>query len=73
MAVAGVNAYLNGVADGTITAGGSAPTHAIHIGAFNNNGVVNFFFSGNIQALAIYSTTLDAAQVAQVSAAMSNL
>jgi hypothetical protein len=48
-------------------------TQAIVIGAYNTNGVIGSWFSGNILAVAIYNTTLTPTQVAAISSAMALL
>ena len=71
MAVAGNQGYYNGSADG-----GTIPTAAGTLQAFfiGKLGLFNgFWFAGKIQALAIYNTTLSAAQVAVISTAMAAL
>lgn len=71
--VAGQNAYYNGSSLGTIATTPSAAFLAIVIGANNLDGVVTNFFSGKIQALAIYSVALTAGQVATITTAMQAL
>lgn len=68
---AGTSAYRNGVLNGTIT-GGTIPTftHGIYIGGYNSSGSFFEAFSGKIQALAIYSTTLTAGEVATLTTLM---
>ncbi len=68
MAVAGKNCYLNGASDGTIAAGGSN-TNALGIGSIN---VVptQYFYTGDILAIAICSSTQTAGQIAAASAAV---
>ena len=73
MAVAAKAAYLNGVSDGTITAGASTGHGVILIGAYSNNGVAASITSCSIQALAIYSGTLSGADVATITSAMNAL
>lgn len=74
MAIAGLKAYLNGAEVGTISSvAGLATVLSIYLGARNSSGSASSFWNGNIQAVAIYSSTLTAAQVAAVSAAMSQL
>jgi hypothetical protein len=64
--------YLNGVAITTIAGVfNTASTRQIWIGGAN--GVANGAITGNIQAVAIYNTTLTAPQVAAVSAAIAAL
>lgn len=73
MAVAGSTAYLNGVAEAGVVGGwGGAPTSVFGIGAAMNL-LVPTYWSGNIQALAIYNTTLTAPQVLAVYTAMAAL
>ena len=69
MAIAGLNAYLNGSSDGTVTAGGTLPTEIILVGAT----AVGAYSGGIVTALAIYNTILTAPQVAAISAAMAAL
>jgi hypothetical protein len=66
--------YLNSISDGT-TQGSFAETINIWIGARNNNGVANGFTNGRIQAVCFFAsgTTLTAAQIAALSAAMAAL
>jgi hypothetical protein len=74
MAVSGQQGYYNGSTDGgAIGAWVGTGTQQVYIGGLNNNGVLSQLISGNIQATAIYSTTLTASQVAAVSAAMAAL
>lgn len=71
----GDTGYLNGSAvSGAITPFVSPTANALLIGAHSKgDGGVGTFFYGNIQAVAIYNTTLTAPQVAAVSAAMAAL
>ena len=75
VALSNTNVYLNGssVTSFDPTSITSTSPHALFIGARNNNGVANQHALGNIQAVAIYSSTLTASQVAAVSAAMAAL
>lgn len=74
LAVAGQQGYRNGSADGgAISAWLDTSNQPLTIGAYNNAGALGPFFAGKIQAAAIYSATLTAAQVAAVSAAMAAL
>ena len=71
MAVAGNQGYYNGSADGGTIGTATGTFQAIFIGKL---GLYNgFWFTGKIQALAIYNATLSAAQVAAISAAMAAL
>lgn len=74
MAIAGQQGYLDGVADGAAASGsGWTTTRSVYIGGNNNGGLRNATYAGNVQAIAIYDNTLDAATVAAVSAAMAAL
>ena len=77
LAVAGNLGYRNGVVEsGTIGAWsdpGIANTTAIFIGARNNMGVADNFTMVEILALAVYSSTLNAAGIAAVVTAMAAL
>lgn len=69
LAIAGVNAYRNGsVVSGTMP-GTAQATAAVEIGRVAGTN----FYSGDILAFALYDTTLSAAQVAAISAAMAAL
>lgn len=71
MALAGKNCYLNGVSDGTIGAGGSN-TRAIGLGSVNASAPI-YYYSGDIIAVAICSSTQSAGQIAAASAAVAAL
>lgn len=74
--MAGVNVYLDGASLGAIPATWSGTPPALNIGAEFydvDNTAYGQFLNGKIQAIAIYSTTLDATQVATLSAAMGAL
>ena len=75
LALAGNQGYLNGVADGAAVGGGyGVATRGLFIGARNSNaGAAEYWYAGNIQAVAIYDVTLTAPQVAAVAAAMAAL
>jgi hypothetical protein len=74
LAMAGNAAYRNGINENiTLQAFGGETPLAMFLGARNNQNVVHAFFSGSIAAFAIYNTTLSAAQVAAISAAMALL
>lgn len=74
LAVSGNRGYRNGIDEGVTIYGWSAePTRESFIGARNTNGSPLLFMSGSMSALAIYSDTLSAAEVAIVSAAMATL
>lgn len=71
MAVAGQDAYLNGVSEGIIgESSWSGFTTSIYIGRRNGQAVS---VNAKIQAVAIYSTTLDATQMAEITANMNAL
>lgn len=69
LAAAGNQPYRNGSADGA-TFTGTITSGSFRIAARNDT---TRFFSGKIQALAIYNATLSAAQVAAISTAMAAL
>ena len=69
---AGTTVYYNSISDGTL-ASPTLPSLAIFIGALNFNGIPTQYGAIKVQAVAIYSATLTAPQVAAVSAAMAAL
>lgn len=69
LGAAGNQPYRDGSADGA-TFTGTITSGSLRIAARNDT---TRFFSGKIQAIAIYNTTLSAAQVAAISAAMAAL
>jgi len=71
--LAGNKAYYNGSEIGTLTVGTATGTRSIYIGAQNEMGTPLYFFSGTIQAAAIYNNTLSGAQAAALSTAMAAL
>lgn len=75
--MAGRNTYFNGVAGAIIGAGTGSVAQKLMIGQRSNYGenspTGGMYMSGNIQAVAIYSSTLTAGEVATVSAAMAAL
>lgn len=74
IAIAGQSGYRNGTADtNSIPAWSGTNTNQIAIGGMMNAGLVTNKITANIQALAIYNTTLTAPQVAALSAAMAAL
>jgi hypothetical protein len=74
LAIAGRQAYRNGLPDGgLLTEQSGTQTVSLFIGGISNAGTPNEFFIGNIQAVAIYDTTLTGAQVLAVSNAMASL
>lgn len=72
-AIGGLQGYRNGVADGAPGVAGSGSFPQVLVGCANYGGVPVNFYSGNIQAIAIWDTTLTAAQVAAISAACAAL
>lgn len=72
-AVAGNKAYIAGVSQsGTIPAE-AGTIQSLYVGCRNQGGATAFFINAKIQALAIYSTTLTAGQVATITTAMQAL
>lgn len=62
--------YTDGspAAGGDIASGGSTPGVELYIGCLNrgDSPLANTYYTGKIQAIALYSTTLDATQVAEI-------
>ena len=73
LCVAGKSAYRNGTLDATIPTGTGVPAYALFIGAINVAGAPQLHCDMIVQAFALYNTTLSAAQVAAISAAMAAL
>ena len=74
MSVAGRQGYYNGAADGgLITTVTRTNGIDVYIGCRNANGTPAFYFSGSIQAVAIYDKILNAAENAEIATAMSAL
>jgi hypothetical protein len=71
LAVSGTACYRNGVADGTASAWSGTNTYEIYIGCLNSGAAGNYF-SGNIQAVAIYNTSI-AAYIVALNSAMAAL
>ena len=67
--------YADGVyqTSGDIAAAGTLPAVEIYIGGLNRANSMIAAFTGNIQAIAFYSTTLDATQMGEVHTAMAAL
>lgn len=64
MCIAGPQGYYDGVVSGaTISTGATGSSYDLAIGGHNLNGVVGFFLTGRIQAIAIYARTLSPAEV----------
>lgn len=74
VAVAGNKAYRNGTDEGiTLPAWSGTNNNGLFIGAQNGGGTPEFYYTGSVQAAAIYDSTLTAPQVAAISAAMAAL
>lgn len=74
IAVAGKAVYHNGSNVGTIGAGANTPVYSIYIGALHTGGgALSQYTTANVLALAIYSTTLSAGNVATITTAMQAL
>jgi hypothetical protein len=65
--------YLNGSPDTAVVSNWPGVAVQIYIGATNNNGVVTAACTGNIQAVAIYNITLNAAQALALTNQISSL
>ena len=70
LAIAGNSGYRNGAFDKALSGSGS-PTGNIVMGSRNE--AVSIYWTGKLQAAAIYNTTLTAPQVAAISSAMAAL
>jgi hypothetical protein len=75
MAISGISGYFDGIPAATIPiSSGGYNSQPLYIGGFNNGGTLETFtYVGNIQAFAMYDTTLTDAQVLAVSTAMAAL
>jgi len=73
MAVADQQGYLDGVADGGAIGAWSGTARPIIVGGLMFDATPISWFQGNVVAVAIYSSTLTAPQVAAVAAAMAAL
>jgi len=74
MAAAGSGCYMNGTSVGTnSTSFSTAASKTVYIGAQNGGPSPTDYFSGDIQALAIYSTTLSASDVTALTDRMNAL
>lgn len=73
LALAANQPYRNGSTNGYAFGIWTGSSVALYIGCRNWNGTADGFFSGKIQAVAIYSTTLTATQVGLISTAMAAL
>lgn len=72
-ALAGRTAYTNGSAVGTSPDTDAAPDYQLYIGARNNKDSTDEAAGAQVLAVAVYASTLSAAQVASISAAMAAL
>ena len=73
MAMAATACYYNGSFTVPNVGVFSGVGQALNVGARNNGGTPDRFFGGSIQAIAIYSDTLSAGEIATVTAAMQAL
>lgn len=75
MGVANNQGYLNGSADGSpMTAWSGTNTDVVFIGCLNSGGGSPlYYFTGNVQALVIYSDTLTSGEMASITTAMNAL
>lgn len=74
IAFGGNKAYRNGTAEtGTIPTGAAGTYPALLIGALNLGGTPSLFFVGDMYALAIYNTTISAAEAATLTTAINAL
>lgn len=73
LGMAGRNAYRNGVDENVSLSAWSGTGISTYIGALHFGAGAVLHWPGKIQAVAIYSATLTAAQVAAISSAMSSL
>lgn len=73
LAVSGAYGYRNGEVESDVIGVAGGALRALYIGAMNQNGAAAGFGLCKIQAIAIYSDTLTAGEVAAVSAAMAAL
>lgn len=70
---AGKQPYKNGAAEATVIPAGTGSFGNIFVGAGSFSGTPDQYYLGDMKAVAIYDTTLDAATVAAISAAMAAL
>lgn len=68
--MAGKTGYYNGSALGSTGGAFGTATGGIYLGAYNNGGTPNARYIGKIQLVAIYSNTLNATDVAEISGNM---
>jgi hypothetical protein len=73
LAIAGTRAYHDGVEVSAALPGTPVTPSAIYIGALDNNPAAVGFYTGKIQAFALYNVALTAAQVLAISTAMAAL
>lgn len=72
LAIATNQGYKDGATDGTTFVGAGAAWKEMYIAAYNGSSV-GYYFSGVVQAIAIYNTTLTAGEVATLTTAMNAL
>jgi hypothetical protein len=74
LAVAGSAAYRDGAVEGgAISGAGALDMGVLLLGSRSGDGSPGLYWSGNIQAVAIYSTTLTAEEVSALTTRMQNL
>lgn len=73
MVVSGTVGYIDGDVDATGLAGASSATQAVYLMCGNNSDDAAYFATGDVLAVAIYSTVMSPAQVADLTAAMGAL
>jgi len=70
LAITPTDVYRNGIDDGNISGWSGTNTYKVYFLARNLSGSPSGYFGGIIQAIAIYKTTITAAQAAAVSSAV---
>jgi hypothetical protein len=73
LAIAGTRCYRNGVDEGITSASWSGGANTVDIKFMAWSGGTILFWTGKVQAIAIYKTTISAAQVAAVTTAVNLL
>lgn len=74
LAVAGNQGYRNGSADGgTISPNSTAAGLTVYVGCYNGAGSPQYYFTGNILAVAIYSAVLTSGEVSALTTRMNAL
>jgi hypothetical protein len=71
--VAGQQGYRNGIANGVIPASETVRQYAFYIASLNWTNNPYSYYSGNIQAIAIYNITLSGPQITALNTAMAAL